>query len=64
MTEKSKRFMGHYGLSYALGVPESQVREKIAELSEKQKRGLRIQQKAKAKVRQQREEERRERCFK
>ena len=61
---ESKGLMGHYGLSYALSVPEGQVREKIAELSEKQKRGLRIQQKEKAKVRQQKEERRREACFK
>ena len=61
---ESKGLMGHYGLSYALSVPEGQVREKIAELSEKQKRGLRIQQKTKAKVRQQREADRREGYFK
>lgn len=61
---QSKGFMGHYGLSYALNVPEGQVREKIAELSEKQKRGLRLSQKQKAKVRRQKEDERRERYFK
>ena len=61
---ESKGLMGHFGLEYALSVPEGQVREKIAELSEKQKRGLRIQQKERAKVRRQKEERRREACFK
>lgn len=61
---ESRRFMGHFGLSYALSVPESQVREKVAELSEKEKRGLRLMQKEKAKVRRQKEDERREACFK
>ena len=61
---ESKRFMGHFGLSYALNVPESQVREKVIELSEGQKRGLRLMQKEKAKVRRQKEERRREACFK
>jgi len=56
--------MGHFGLSYALNVPESQVREKIAELSEGQKRRLRLQQKERAKVRKQRESDRREGYFK
>lgn len=60
----TKRFMGHFGLSYALNVPESQVREKIAELSEGQKRRLRLQQKERAKVRKQRESDRREGYFK
>lgn len=61
---QSKGFMGHYGLSYALNVPESQVRTKIIELSEKQKRGLRLMQKEKAKIRRQKEEQRREEYFK
>ena len=56
--------MGHFGLSYALNVPESQVREKVIELSEGQKRGLRLMQKEKAKIRRQKEERRREGYFK
>lgn len=61
---ESRRFMGHYGLEFALNVPESQVRAKVVELSEKEKRGLRLSQKQKAKVRRQKEDERRERYFK
>ncbi len=61
---QSKGFMGHYGLAYALNVPEGQVREKVVELTEKEKRGLRLMQKQKAKVRRQKEDERRERYFK
>ena len=63
MTE-SKEFMGHYGLSYVLNAPESQVEEKIVKLSEVEKRRLRFQLKEKAKIGRQKEDERRERYYK
>ena len=61
---KSKGFMGHYGLSYALDAPENQVKEKIIKLSEVEKRRLRFQLKEKAKIGRQKEDERRERYYK
>jgi len=61
---KSKGFMGHYGLEYALSVPENQVKEKIIKLSEVEKRRLRFQLKEKAKIGRRKEDERRERYYK
>jgi len=56
--------MGHYGLEYALSVPENQVKEKIIKLSEVEKRRLRFQLKEKAKIGRRKEDERRERYYK
>ena len=61
---QSEKFMGHFGLEYALNTPMSEVKEKVITLNEKEKRRLRIMQRTKTKVRQQKEERRREACFK